>query len=346
MVNDVYAVFLTMVKNGVANGGLPPTAKFPTTAAEMTVIQSYATAHGITIIEPNSLAMELKTSWIETINIPSSSINDYVKVRAEIPKYVQTSPGLWTRSGTKIATLALVGIHIVGSVNKHPEMIWGSVEHINNTPNPAYSYKNTSNTNSLVPADTNFGTGTPWLFSSATATTFNISHMVMSNTDIFATTDISTGLPFPISGSDTQRVKPFGFGGAVTSAPGGVFTYGNSASQEALSNAQIIATNTDINSKLHVSDIRRKYFMIGATWNAEGTGLAKGQQVGTNQLSNSTMETYSQPGNGINNVLTGQGLTNCFGCHKSEIAPDQDMPQLQHINGSASLSHIFNMNPL
>lgn len=305
MVNDVFAVFMSMVNNGT----LPDTAKFPTTAAELTVIQNYAAAHNIPIIEPNSLAMELKTSWVETTNI--SNLSDYIVVKATIPNYTLTSSSIWTRNGTKTVNLALVGMHIVGSVAGHPEMLWGTVEHVNNTPNPAYTYTNSGNTTTSVLADTNFGSGTPWLFSSATATSFNVSHMIMGGA---TNTDVLANGSFTISASDTQRTKPFGFGTQTLSGIG--------VSQ---SNAEVIATNTDVNNNLVGTDIRKKYFHVGTTWNASATNTL---QVGTNKLSNSTMETYSQ------------STMNCFSCH-SNGSDSNGVP-----NVPGSLSHIFNCTPL
>ncbi|RZJ69123.1 MAG: hypothetical protein EOO47_24225, partial [Flavobacterium sp.] len=310
MVNDVYAVFLTMIKNGI----LPDTTRFPTTQAELDEIVNYAALKNIPIVEPNSLAMELKTSWIETTNLPNPT--DYVTVNATIPKYIQTSSSQWTRSGTKTTTLALVGMHIVGSVAGHPEMIWGSVEHINNTPNRQYNYRNSSNGVTSVVADTNFGTGTAWLFSSATATSFNVSHMMMGGA---TGTDISALSSFTISGSDTQRTKPFAFGTSVVGL------------SEDRSNAQIIAGNNDVNARLVGNDIRKNYFHIGSTWNISEINFA---HVGTNQLSNSTMETYSQFQN-----VNSDPRTNCFGCHTANNSSNLS-PQLSFI------SHVFNSSPI
>ena len=136
MVNDVYAVFSQMV----LNGNLPSTSHFPTTVNELNDIKAYGASHGIPLIntENRVLAMELKTSWVEAINLPN--IGDYVTTPATIPNYVKTSTGVWTRNGTRAATLALVGMHVVGSAFGHPEMIWSTFEHINNTPNRSFTF--------------------------------------------------------------------------------------------------------------------------------------------------------------------------------------------------------------
>lgn len=83
MVNDVFAVFNQMVMDG----SLPINSKFPTTLAELNAIKTYASApaHNIPIVDTDNrvLAMELKTSWVETINLPNSS--NYVKEKLKFP---------------------------------------------------------------------------------------------------------------------------------------------------------------------------------------------------------------------------------------------------------------------
>jgi len=57
-------------------------------------------------------------------------------------------------------------------------------------------------------------------------------------------------------------------------------------------------------------DVRKEYYLRGATWTANGNqptgvfGIGNGNEVGTSRLANSALETYRQ---GIN----------CFGCHTS-----------------------------
>ena len=55
---------------------------------------------------------------------------------------------------SSVITLALIGIHFVGSVHVHPELVWSSFEHINYTPNAAYSYLDSNNHVKRVAADT------------------------------------------------------------------------------------------------------------------------------------------------------------------------------------------------
>jgi len=70
-------------------------------------------------------------------------------------------------------------------------------------------------------------------------------------------------------------------------------------------------------------DVRQNYIMTGATWTIGGASPLPlfdspsagnpGNQVGTSQLSNATMETYQQ---GTDNTAA-NGRSNCFSCHTS-----------------------------
>jgi len=60
-------------------------------------------------------------------------------------------------------------------------------------------------------------------------------------------------------------------------------------------------------------DVRRNYFMVGATWTDGGRAPIGTNERGATQLSNSTMETFQQ---GADDT-TLNGSSNCFSCHKS-----------------------------
>src|SRR5207249_3386854 len=122
MVNDVYAYFTT----GTKNGGITPTpTRFPTTLADLNKITAFAQLHGKSFPDPEALAVEVKTSWVETTGLDTSK---YITVTGEIPIYDMSNPNQWTRNGTKKTTLAMVGMHVVGSTKGHPEMIWATFE--------------------------------------------------------------------------------------------------------------------------------------------------------------------------------------------------------------------------
>ncbi len=302
MVNDVYAYFLTGTKDG---GITPKPTQFPTTASDLSKITTFASAHSKTFPDPNALAVEVKSSWIETAGLANKS--HYVTTQAVIPTYDKSNPKKWVKKGEKTTELALVGMHVVGSASGHPEMIWATFEHFGNAPNAAYSYTSTSGSKT-VPQKT---TGT-WLFcKSGASSPFNEEHMTFSSGDIVAVS------PHNISATNIIRWKPFG--GASNASPNPLDT------TTADSNAEIISIDTSVASKMPSGDVRDHYYMTGATWTINGvafntnfgnpgnTAIANGRGVGTSQLANTSMETFQQT-----NAKFNKHSNNCFNCHKSD----------------------------
>jgi hypothetical protein len=122
MVNDVYANFLTGVRNQALDS-----STFPTDSASSAQIQAYARLQNRPApVDSNALAMEIKTSWVETTNLSDS--DSYVTIDAMVPSYNKSNPASWTVDGKRQARLALVGMHVVGSVAGHPEMVWATFE--------------------------------------------------------------------------------------------------------------------------------------------------------------------------------------------------------------------------
>ena len=345
MVNDVYAVFSKMVSDTIDHV-LPSNTLFPTTLDDdnsdpehpkvgLNTIKAYGAAHGIPIVDTGNkvLAMELKTSWVEATNLLNPE--NYVKTKSTIPNYIQTSPGVWTRNGTRTTTLALVGMHVVGSALGHPEMIWSTFEHVNNTPNASAPYNKIGGGNASLQAG--FG-NSDFLFCEPSATitsSFNIPH-------ISGSIDLSGANGFTISPSNTIRRQPFGWGGITASGgnPNGTNPPDILSREE--SNTQLIALNTDGKNRLVTGDVRQKYFQVGATWSSN---FQENQQAGTIRLSNSTMETYTQAT--INNNVTsfstasgpGAGL-NCFSCHTAGFNATGSPFQIKPPHNN-QLSHVF-----
>ena len=231
----------------------------------------------------------MKTSWVETTGLDTSK---YITVTGEIPIYDMSNPNQWTRNGTKKTTLAMVGMHVVGSTKGHPEMIWATFEHFDNAPNGAFTYFNSSNQTITIPQST---TGT-WLFSaSPPASPFNVERMHFASPNIVSTP------PSTIGSSNTIRWKSWGAASNIAPNPL-VSTTG--------SNTEIISISNSVLGQLAGGDIRRNYVMTGATWTIGGAAPNASNQVGTSRMANTTMETYQQ---GVDTTATGG--SNCFTCH-------------------------------
>ncbi|AXT50632.1 hypothetical protein D1818_07220 [Aquimarina sp. BL5] len=305
MVNDVYAQFVTGAKAGKLFDN-----EFPTTQTTLDSITAFAKKQGVTIQDPETLAIEIKTSWVDVTGLSDS---DYITMDAIVPNYIKTDTK-WTpntNNPTRTAKLALVGIHIVGSTAGHPEMVWATFEHVNNAPNLSYTYLDNSKPTSktkTVPADT----GNDWLLNDDSASsTYNQSHMKYTDGDIVANT--ATNPNQKITASNTKMTKPWGVADAGVPNP--------ENASVAASNSQIISTNNSVLGQLANGDMRKNYIFIGATWTNDGapptgqsysvkdTLTASGVAIGTSQLANSTMETYAQHGSAYSQYGS------CFSCH-------------------------------
>ncbi|MGN6398212.1 MAG: hypothetical protein ACTHMI_21750 [Mucilaginibacter sp.] len=315
MVNDVYAWFFTGVNAGKLNGN-----QFPTTQGALDSIITYAKANNATLPDSTALAMELKTSWVEASTLPNP--DDYITVMAVIPTYNKSDSTKWIPNGEKTVKMAMVGMHIVGSLAGHPEMAWATFEQQSNTPNAEYQYVDNNHKVKTVPRDT----GNGWLFNANAAdTAVNISHMTNLNpSPLNGTSDtIRAQQGYAISPSNTLAVLPWG------SAKDSVTNQEDQSS--AASNSEIISINYAI-QKMLGNDVRAKYLQVGATWTMGGAapnggvygvdGTAPGVSIGTSVLANTTMETYFQ-----------QPIYSCFTCHHSRTTPSLNPSDLSHIYG-------------
>jgi hypothetical protein len=310
-VNDVYAYFLT-----ATTGGGTPTAPtpFPTTQAQLNKISDFAQAHGKALAFPNALCLQVKTSWIEADRLPCGSRESYITMKATIPTYHAHDPAHWDPSGTRCTDLALLGMHIAGSVKGHPEMVWATFEHFGNAPNAAYRYNAIGGRTKTVCQDT---AGT-WLFCRSGASShFNIGTQKAFPLD--GEIKIRAFKPHIIGPTDTLRVSPFGASFDERPNP--------NVTDAAASNTQIISMNNSVRGQLAPGDLRTHYYMLGATWTdgkAPDDSSPGGNIMGTSHLANTTMETFfAQP-------------TNCFSCHKTSD-PDR----------LTNMSHVFSaLQPL
>ncbi len=302
-VNDVYGYMVSGQKEGKLD-----LTQFPTTEKELGAIIKYAKeVHNVEIKDGESLAMELKSSWIKLP--PKADKSKYVTITADVPKFTKTSDTEWVWDESTYergVTLAMVGYHVVGSAAGHPEMIWATFEHTDNVPDVDYYYVDSNK--DVKQKKTLNEDGTPikkgWTFTNddTKMNASNQMHMELETNKIIAQNNET------ISPSSTMRTHPWGNKPDATSA---------------VNNTDIISINRNISSMLIDGDVRKNYFLVGATWTSNGVpGVGNQLPVvkGSKVLANSTMETYFQ-------------YKNCFDCHKGG-----------NLNG---LSHIYgDINPL
>lgn len=279
-VNDVFAYHRSMQGAAVIPSNTVIT--FPRTAAEVTPVVTFAMGKGHTILDPNALAIETKSSWMAASAVPNPS--DYIQVDAVVPTFNKSNPNNWVPNGQTTLKLVMLGIHVVGSTNGHGEMVWGTFEHLGNAPNATYAYNSTSGLKTI--AQNTAGT---WLFTpSGSAGPFNTTSNSWTGSAI-------TGSP--VGPAAVLRAKPWGSNDG-----------GNPANAAGL-NTQVISANASVISQLNAADVRRKYFQLGTTWTIGGAAPNGANEVGTNHLANATMETFAQ------GQTPSAPSANCFSCH-------------------------------
>ncbi|MDQ3287608.1 MAG: hypothetical protein M3Q42_04980 [Pseudomonadota bacterium] len=290
--NDVYAWFNT----AVSNGALPPTTPFPSTQAELDAIVKYAASNGATLSDADALTLELKTAWVDGTTV--DDLSKYVTISADVPNYVKTSDTLWTidpTTPTVQKTLAMVGMHVVGPVQGHPEMVWATFEHRDNVPDNTFYFDSIFG-QVPVPYD---ASGT-WNFMTDGGSQDGALTAQMTIDGSTGNVKATTGNT--IRQNNVYRVNPWG------NAP---------TPESAENNSELISLNLDIGLMLAMTgDVRANYFQVGSVWSRNGSipsSPTDQDLIGSLLLANSTMETYHQQGSGNSNM-------GCFGCHSAETS--------------------------
>jgi hypothetical protein len=346
LVNDVYAWYLTGRKTsgGIAplyvSGNASTYGLFPTTQTDLQSILTFSSTHGgpASFPDQNALAIEAKLSWVDASTLPNQGAG-YITTQAYVPIYDTTDSTDWKPLPSELKNVALVGVHVVGSAQGHPEMIWATFEHKDNTPLATYQYNSGGQTVTV-----NQNTQGTWLFAAnGAASPFNAElakyvpatgHIVSALTPAAA-----------IAPSNILRQKSWGV------ASNGVPNQNDAT--PAASNTEVISLNTNVLSQFGAgasTDPRTNYLLIGATWTFGGgepngpyptspnhyPAVANGvNEIGTSILANSTMETFQQGADST--FSTG---VNCFGCHGSSGTNPAT-------KANTFVSHIFgSTNPL
>jgi len=326
-VNDV---FVGLQQNQTVNYYTtgPNAGNFPITAEQVTQI---AQAARTTFPDANQMAIEVKTSWVDTTYLTGDQANGLIRITADVPTFTQSTVAgnlVLTPTGqTAERTIALVGLHIVATVAGHPEMVWATFEAPFNSPDATYSYLNSNfNTQSQTCPVTNPATNciTTAQFSSNNNGRFilynepgaqqppsSITPTARFNTDATGTY-ISFTSP-SITSTNVARLNPWGNQQPVTPTV----------------SDPVVKNNTDLIS-LHQSlapllraqpgngNVLANYVHIGAVWTGGQIPFdPNSNPIGSLLLANTTMETFVQ------------SAMNCFVCHSKTSAQ------------GTSISHVF-----
>lgn len=243
-------------------------------------------------------SLELKTSWID-----ASALKD--------PSTYFITQGVINGVKTKVA---LLGMHVVGVVQNHPEFVWATFEHENLA--PAYDWsKATPTTDAPVTSTVDY----PFFNKSSTATVTNITSGNGIYTDVFSV--YKYGVPVEKAMKGSHNVQLY-----------------MSTSQNGSENFNNIRTiNQSVKTQL--KGIWNNYFYNGSLWiNTAGYNTTQAQAALLDSLSyklsnsapgkltrgsvaayNITMETYVQVGFSPSSIHGNSvsNLVNCFSCHNT-----------------------------
>ncbi|MEQ8604581.1 MAG: hypothetical protein RIB45_14800 [Marivibrio sp.] len=337
-VNEFYGYFLTAQKTADRGSYFGSIVDFAIGPNDVTQLQGFMqTAFpGVTLNSPQTLTMELKTSWVDAATVDKDR---YVTIQATVPKFSPISSGdttLWTPDGTEPKELALTGVHVVGTVLDHPEFVWATFEHVDNAPNNAFVY-NTGSLANPTPKTQAYQAGGDFILRAAGATPSDANKECMIQLD--AKKAAAIGVPAgsiaavdaggkPVYGtnhsprceggivaSSTVRDSPWG------SANANDMSRMSSADQTAiaLNNSRLITLNADMIALLaDAGDVRANYVQNGGIWtNIDSPRATDGLAPipnkataddlrGSLKLYNTTMETYT---------YMDSFAPNCFSCH-------------------------------
>lgn len=262
-------------------------------------------------------AMELKASW--KVVGPGDNVQGFYTRKATINKLTtQNGTVVVDPTQTEEVTVALVGLHIAGVVQGHPEFIWATFEHKNNAPTMSADMLNQMlnlNSDSSIRAFNKLPVNDQnWTFYKANTP---VGQSNVDNASIVKLTNPTAQTLTPITNAYIQYAQ----GGGTDE-----------------NRRNIISMNESVLDQMK-DPIWSNYYLGGAIWLKEPNVLVPNstQQdliTGSKTLSNSTMETFTQK------VLS---QNNCFQCHNTMQRfpdnPNVNVPPLQGMN--LNVSHIL-----
>lgn len=257
-------------------------------------------------------SLEVKASWINASVLKDTT--SYYITKGEIN-------GVKTR-------VALLGMHVVGVVENHPEFVWATFEHQNLA--PAYDWsKATPTTDAPVTSTVDY----PFFNKSTTATIKNITSGNGVYTDVFSVYKYGVPVEKEMKGSFNVQLYM-------------------ETSQNGSENFNNIRTINE-SVKKQLQGVWNNYFYNGSIWidtegyngtqaqaallDSLGSNLPKSEPGkltrGSVATSNITMETYVQVGFKPTTIhgTTVSNLANCFSCHNTSSSGNVSPLYISHI---------------
>ena len=254
-------------------------------------------------------SLEMKSAWKIVEGTPPKN---YITTRSVIPVFKTAPDGSIVKDGdkTRVVTVALLGLHVVGTIEGHPEFIWSTFEHVSHAQKA-------------------------WVR--------DVAPTAKVNPDPSRVAVVETSLPsyslYPAEkgASEAPPVKLANEGEAIdglkldakrqTFAPHSAIyrVFPASKSDDSKEDDELASLNADI-QRLFESrapdDVRSNYQLVGAVWLntpdqdfkagvdfSQAAKMERKQPLfgGEDRLSSATMESFTQ-----------SSAPNCFSCHNTE----------------------------
>ena len=279
-------------------------------------------------------SVELKSAW-QIIKEPAPK--NYITTKALIPIFKTTATGEIVKDGdkTRVVTVALLGMHVVGTIEGHPEFIWSTFEHV--------SHKTKDWVKDVAPAaKTNAEATKPVLVErSAASYALYPSDKDKALAPPVANANNGNGIYNLKLDAKTQTFSPRS--SVYRQFPG-------SKSDDSTVDDAIVSLNAGMQSLFQAhdaNDVRSNYQLVGAIWfNTPEADFKPGINFtdeaakprkqplfgGEDRLSSTTMESFTQSAN---------SFPNCFSCHNTESVSGVAASRL---NVSHALSKFYSLS--
>jgi hypothetical protein len=262
-------------------------------------------------------AAVFKATWLRLDSGQAPPAGAYT-TQAQVPVLeTKVTPGLVTIQPVAgkfvTVTVALIGLHVVGQTDNHPEFLWGTFEHKMNSP--------VTPDNTFTPSPTTSDPNNYTLYKANTP--FSQVNNAFDPPDLKL--DATTQKLTPVTNAVLENQTG---GENQTDGPGNVIAINSSAQSSVAAftpPAQAVFAN---------------YNLVGTVWMAPNTYNLNSDQtsaVGSVNLTNATAETFVQ--NAVNTPIS--GVINCFSCHNAGSYSFQPPPPAKLQNRLIALSHVL-----
>jgi hypothetical protein len=263
-------------------------------------------------------AAVFKATWLRLDADQKPPAGSYT-TQAQLPVLeTKVTPGLVTIQPVPgkfiTATVALVGLHVVGQTVNHPEFLWGTFEHDMNSPATPDNTFTPSASRNDPKSYTFYKGGTP-----------------------FSQVNIAVDPPALRLDATSQKITPVT--NVVQENQTGGENQPNGVGNIFAINGQAKGTVSGFKPPQNVFG---NYHLVGTVWMLPNSYNLKSNQtsaVGSVDLANSTAETFVQ--NADNTPIS--GVLNCFLCHNPTSYSFQTPPPAKLPNRLVALSHVLSI---